>query len=89
MNCRVGCAACCVVISISSPIPGLPNGKPAGLRCPHLTEDGRCKLFGHASRPAICVRLTPSLEMCGQTDEHAYRYLRDLEEATRPDTASR
>lgn len=84
MNCRVGCAACCVVISISSPIPGMPQGKAAGVRCVQLTEDGRCRLFGQASRPEICVRLTPSEEMCGQTDEHAYRYLSWLESVTRP-----
>lgn len=84
MNCRVGCAACCVVISISSPIPGMPGGKPAGVRCVQLTDDGRCRLFGDSTRPAICNRLQPSLEMCGDTDAHAYRYLAALEEATRP-----
>ena len=83
MNCRVGCAACCIVVSISTPIPGMPNGKPAGVRCVQLTADGRCKLFGHASRPHVCVSLQPSPEMCGQTDTHAHRYLSALEEATR------
>lgn len=86
MNCRVGCAACCVVISISSPIPGMPNGKPPGVRCVQLTDDGRCKLFGLPSRPAICNRLTPSLEMCGTTDQHAYEYLSWLEAKTHPDS---
>ena len=89
MNCRVGCAACCVAISISSPIPGMPDGKPAGRRCAQLTEDGRCKLFGQPDRPRICVSLRPSTEMCGDNDAHAYRYLAGLEEATRPDGVSR
>jgi hypothetical protein len=84
MNCRVGCAACCVAVSISSPIPGMPRGKPAGIRCVQLTEHGRCKLFGEADRPAICVRLTPSEAMCGPDDAHAYRYLAGLEAATDP-----
>lgn len=84
MNCRVGCAACCVVISISSPIPGMPNGKRPGERCIQLSEDGRCRLFGMPERPAICNRLTPSDEMCGTTDEYAYSYLSCLEEITRP-----
>ncbi|MEI6148499.1 MAG: YkgJ family cysteine cluster protein [bacterium] len=84
MNCRIGCAACCVAVSISSPIPGLPQGKPAGLRCVQLTENGRCKLFGHADRPEVCVRLKPSTEMCGQTDPQAYGYLAWLEDATQP-----
>ena len=30
MNCREGCGACCIAPSISSPIPGMPHGKPAG-----------------------------------------------------------
>ncbi len=40
--CRAGCGACCIALSISSPIPGLPAGKPAGVRCPQLTADNRC-----------------------------------------------
>jgi len=67
----------------------MPNGKSAGTRCVQLTADGRCKLYGQATRPEICVRLTPSLEMCGQTDEHAFRYLAALEEATRPESLNR
>jgi hypothetical protein len=84
MNCRVGCAACCVVISISSPIPGMPGGKAAGTRCLQLTEAGACRLFGLPERPAICNHLQPSLEMCGTTNPHAYTYLARLEELTRP-----
>lgn len=84
MNCRVGCAACCVVISISSPIPGMPGGKPAGIRCVQLTDDGKCRLFGLPERPAICNRLQPSLEMCGTAHPHAYAYLARLEGETQP-----
>ncbi len=84
MKCRVGCAACCVELSISSPIPGMPNGKPASARCVQLTDDGRCTLFGLPNRPEVCVRLTPSEEMCGSTDAHAYAYLAWLERVTRP-----
>lgn len=85
MNCRAGCAACCVAISISSPIPGMPGGKPAGKRCIQLTKNGRCNLFGNASRPDVCVSLKPSAEMCGRTDLQALAYLAGLEAATRPD----
>jgi hypothetical protein len=84
MNCRAGCAACCVAISISSAIPGLPQGKPAGVRCVQLTGDGYCKLFGDVSRPDVCVQLKPSEEMCGHTDVQAYHYLAWLEEITLP-----
>jgi len=84
MNCRVGCAACCVAISISSPIPGMPGGKNPGVRCIQLTDDQRCRLFGSAIRPDICNRLAPSKEMCGATAEQAYAYLSALEKATAP-----
>ena len=40
-SCRSGCAACCIAPSISSPIPGMPHGKPAGVRCVQLTADLR------------------------------------------------
>lgn len=84
MNCRVGCGACCIAPSISSPIPGMPKGKPAGVRCIQLTSDNRCRLFGKAERPEVCKQLQPSDEMCGANDEDAYRYLTILEEQTKP-----
>ena len=85
MECRRGCAACCVVLSISSPIPGMPHGKPAGVRCVQLTEDNHCRLYGQADRPAVCVRLRPSPDMCGQSAEEAFALLLELDRATRPD----
>lgn len=85
MKCRAGCAACCVVVSISSPIPGMPEGKPAGVRCIQLTTDNRCKLFGKPERPGICISLNPSEEMCGNTNSYAYSYLAFLEEHTKPE----
>lgn len=81
-DCRVGCGACCIAPSISSAIPGMPQGKPAGVRCIQLTEDNRCKIFGSLHRPAVCASLKPSLEMCGHNDTEAYEYLTGLEEAT-------
>ena len=85
MECRVGCAACCIALSISSPIPGMPNGKPAGVRCVQLTPDGRCRLHGSAEKPEVCVRLEPNEEMCGHSREEAMAYLEALERATQPD----
>lgn len=84
MECRVGCAACCIAPSISSPIPGMPGGKPAGVRCVQLTDDGRCLLFGRPERPSVCVTLRPTAEMCQTTAAEAMAYLRWLEEATAP-----
>jgi len=85
MECRVGCAACCIAISISSPIPGMPNGKPAGIPCVQLTPDGKCKLFGKPERPAVCGALHASPDMCGESNEEAFDILTELERATRPD----
>ncbi len=84
MECRIGCAACCIVVSISSPIPGMPEGKPAGTRCVQLTPDNRCKIFGTRERPSVCIGLKPSMEMCGDTNGHAHSFLAALEEATKP-----
>ena len=84
MECRVGCAACCIALSISSPIPGMPHGKPSGVRCVQLTPDNRCRLYGRLERPVVCVRLRPDEEMCGETAEQALAWLFALEEATRP-----
>jgi Fe-S-cluster containining protein len=84
MDCRAGCGACCIALSISSPIPGMPQGKPAGVRCVQLTDDNLCLLFGQSERPEVCTRLRPNKEMCGSTQEEALAYLRFLELATRP-----
>ncbi|MDZ4742209.1 MAG: YkgJ family cysteine cluster protein [Verrucomicrobiota bacterium] len=82
-TCRMGCGACCIAISISSPMPGLPQGKPAGVTCIHLTQDYRCKLFGLPERPTVCNNLRPMPEMCGTSREEALAYLADLEEKTK------
>jgi len=84
MNCRDHCGACCTAPSITSPIPGMPNGKPAGVRCVQLAEDNRCLIFGRPERPAFCGGLQPSLEMCGDSREQAIRWLDALERATAP-----
>lgn len=85
MDCRIGCAACCIAPSISSPIPGMPEGKPAGVRCIQLSEDNRCRIFGHPDRPQVCQSLRPSEEMCGNTGVEALCYLENLEELTAPE----
>ena len=86
VTCRPGCGACCIALSISSPIPGMPEGKPADVRCVQLTPDNRCMLFGLAERPEVCVRLRPEPEMCGETAEEALAFLHILERLTRPDS---
>lgn len=81
----MGCAACCIAPSISSPIPGMAGGKPAGERCMQLTPDKRCLLFGRIERPAVCRRLRPGIDMCGNSDSEAFELLTQMERATRPE----
>jgi Fe-S-cluster containining protein len=84
MDCRAGCGACCIAPSISSPIPGMPEGKPAGVPCVQLDEALCCRLFGRPERPAVCVALRPEPQMCGASRAEALAYLAALETATRP-----
>lgn len=65
-------------------MPGFPQGKPAGERCPHLDSELRCRLFESPERPAVCGSLQPNPEMCGADASHAMTYLERLEHATRP-----
>ncbi len=88
MNCRSGCGACCIAPSISSPIPGMPHGKPAGIPCVQLLPDYRCALYGRPERPAVCASLRPTEEMCGVSRADALDYLARLEAATGPANAA-
>jgi hypothetical protein len=62
----------------------MPLGKPAGVRCVQLDDDLRCRLFGKPERPAFCVSLRPSMEMCGTNRAQALAFLGHLEAATKP-----
>ena len=83
-SCRPGCAACCTAPSITSPIPGMPQGKPAGMACVQLDDALRCRLFGMPERPAFCRTLKPGPEMCGASRAEAMSLLAALEQATAP-----
>ncbi len=71
MECRLGCAACCIAPSISSFIPGMPKGKKAGERCVQLDDSNLCQLFGKPERPKV-----------GDTREQAMDNLIYLESVT-------
>lgn len=83
MQCRSGCAACCIAPSISSSMPKHPLGKPAGVACGHLTHDLLCELFGLPERPSVCGSLQPSVGMCGGCREDAMDFLTELELITK------
>jgi Fe-S-cluster containining protein len=52
MDCRK-CGACCIAPSITTAIPNMPHGKPAGARCANLNDKNECTLYGKAGRPAF------------------------------------
>ncbi|MBI3229628.1 MAG: YkgJ family cysteine cluster protein [Burkholderiales bacterium] len=82
LQCRPSCGACCIAPSISSPIPGMPQGKPAGVRCVQLDQENRCKIFQDPARPTVCSSLQPAFDMCGDNREHAMLWLTRLEQQT-------
>ncbi|WP_183379907.1 MULTISPECIES: YkgJ family cysteine cluster protein [unclassified Herbaspirillum] len=84
MNCRPLCGACCIAPSITSPIPGMPDGKPAGVACVQLMADMRCAIFGKPERPSFCGGLQASSDMCGADRHHAIAWLGRLEHLTSP-----
>jgi uncharacterized protein len=83
-GCRPRCGACCIAPSISPSLPALPHGKPAGQRCPHLTADEACALFGRPERPAVCQGLAPAADMCGDSRAEALVVLSRWERQTAP-----
>ena len=84
-HCRPGCGACCIAPSITTPLPGMPDGKPAGVPCINLDENMCCRIFGQPERPQFCVSLQPNPEMCGSCREEALKYLTELEKITDPE----
>ncbi len=82
MQCRSGCGACCIALSISSAIPGMPAGKPAGVRCVQLEADYRCRLFGLPERPRVCSDFQAELQFCGSDREQAVELMGWLEQVT-------
>lgn len=79
MQCREKCGACCIVPSISSPIPGMPNGKPAGVKCIHLTDNYKCSIYESPFRPLVCDGFKADKLVCGSCREEAINIFATLE----------
>jgi hypothetical protein len=78
---------CCIIPSINSPIPGMPNGKPAGTMCVNLDPvTFRCNIWGTDQYPKFCRQFAPTPDVCGQSQDEARELLRILEEVTKPAT---
>jgi Fe-S-cluster containining protein len=79
MQCRKGCGACCIAPSISTAIPGMPEGKKAGERCVQLDDSNQCRIFGQPGRPLTCLNFQASEEFCGDSSAFALDSLTKLE----------
>ncbi|MBS2210795.1 YkgJ family cysteine cluster protein [Carboxylicivirga mesophila] len=79
MECRANCGACCIVPSISSRLPKMPEGKPGGVPCPHLTADYKCDIFNSPERPGVCAGFMPEPTFCGHTRSEAVEILAQLQ----------
>jgi Fe-S-cluster containining protein len=57
----------------------MPQGKPAGVRCIHLTNDYRCAIFTDPGRPEVCRKFMAEEAICGSSREEALEILSKLE----------
>lgn len=84
MECRPGCGACCIAPSINSPLPGMPEGKPAGVICANLDPATYlCRLWGGADYPEVCRRFSAEPASCGDSAEQAMELIASMEMETR------
>jgi uncharacterized protein len=56
----------------------MEDGKPAGVKCIHLTEDCTCSIYNDASKPKVCSDFKAEPEFCGSDREEAMRILYSL-----------
>jgi len=60
----------------------MPSGKPAGVRCIHLSDDYRCGIYNDPGKPIVCDDFTAEKEFCGENQEEAMRILHSLSDGT-------
>ena len=70
------------MISISSALPGMPDGKPAGVRCVNLDENNCCIIHDKPNFPRVCRNFKFDPVCCGSTNEEAMKNLDKLEKLT-------
>jgi hypothetical protein len=83
MECRTGCAACCIAPSIVQAIPNMPEGKAAGERCANLDpETLACKIWETDDYPELCRAFQPDPAFCGSNRSEALQILNFVEAET-------
>src|SRR5690554_6458489 len=60
----------------------MPNGKPTGVRCIHLTDDFCSAIFTEPDRPNACAAFQSVPEFCCDTRNQALQILSELETIT-------
>lgn len=85
MKCRPQCGACCIAPQISTALPNMPEGKPAGIPCVNLDEALNCTVWNTPSFPALCHAFQAHVEHCGENRQQALTILTYLERETAPD----
>ena len=78
MECHSNCGHCCVLLNITTPILGHPNGKKIGERCVNLDETNRCSIHGTSKYPAVCAGFLAEKDFCGDNEQEAKEILTDL-----------
>lgn len=63
----------------------MPDGKPAGTPCIHLTKEYTCGIYEDPDRPAVCGLFNADPAVCGLDREEALTLLSMLEEGTLSD----
>ena len=57
----------------------MPNGKPAGIACIHLTADFACAIFGRLERPRFCSQFKAEVLFCGYSRAQALELIAAVE----------
>ena len=57
----------------------MPDGKPAGVRCIHLSHDLLCSIYHDPEKPDVCNQFKFDPEICGKNAEEAKNNIIQLE----------
>lgn len=60
----------------------MTSGKPAGVRCVHLTDDYKCDIYTSPEKPAVCDNFKAEEAFCGNSREEALKILLSLSDPT-------
>lgn len=58
----------------------MPNGKPAGIPCIHLSSDLHCNIYESPDRPEVCKSFKADPEICGNSRIEAFSIMSWLED---------